>query len=150
MSSVSSSELKMANVCNMIPDGVTLYAPCHETKHKICSREINLTTGEIKRHWNTGRQPAVSHSFSLFFSPAASCWSTALRKDQAGRVWHSDTLSCVFPSNHAEPDRQRRARGLWPLRARKREMFTMNFHWTLCSPADIARPCITCVWAINC
>lgn len=80
------------DACNLLPGGLTFYcSPCHETKHKICSREINLTTGEIKWRWDTGRQPAVSHSVGLFFSPAASFRSSARRKDETGLVWHSHT-----------------------------------------------------------
>lgn len=116
-----------ATCFNLLPGGVTLSSPSRpETKHKICSLEINLTTGEIKRRWGTSRQPAVSHSVRLFFSPAASFRSRAPAERRGGSSV-TFTYRIVFPpatmqNQHVKGVHGGAGRGrLWPWRAGKRD-----------------------------
>lgn len=146
ITAIISSSLSRADddkdACNLLPGRVSFYwSPCHETKHKICSREINLTSGEIKRRWDTGRQSVVSFSHPLPHPKA--------RPGGKTRRLECDIhiLDRVPPSTHAEPTRQRCEQGLWPWRAGKRDIYPEL-------AANPALPCwhctSMCVWAVNC
>lgn len=91
---------------------VTLYrAYSKETKHKLDSWQINLTTSEIKSCWNKRHRPAVPHcALSDFlpvsrpphpslFHPSRRLVSAAPRSaDETGQVWLIQTHWVGVPS----------------------------------------------------
>lgn len=143
------AELKTKHACNLLPGGVTLYSsPYHETKQKICSREINFTNGEIKRRWDAARQPSVSFHQALFLTRRlVPELGPAERRDGSSVTF---TYWIVFPPATMQNQHVKGVHEGCDQGGPGREPFPLNSQRTLRPPADIARPCITCVWAVNC
>lgn len=121
------------HTCQLLQQSLVPYwAELRTTKMRvICSQAESpcAVRPVTKQNRKFGRQPAVSHSVRLFFSPRA------LPGEKKRRVvCDIHILDCVPPSNHAEPTRQRRAQGLWPWRAGKRDI----------SPELAANPTLSC------